>query len=63
MFSQILGLEAWNSAEFMHVRSMRSNATAREAGPLRGKAIFPFPSFDFQVRFYTIAIGTGGVAN
>ena len=36
MFSQILGLDGWKSAEFMNVLSIKSNATALEAGPLRG---------------------------
>lgn len=39
MFSHILGLEAWKSAEFMKVRSMRSRATAREAEPFLWKAM------------------------
>ena len=36
MLSQILGLEVWKSAEFIKVLSMRSRATALEAGPLLG---------------------------
>ncbi len=59
MFSQILGLETWKSAEFMKVRSMRSRATVLEAGPPREYAIIQLA---LCVLACSIAIGTRGVA-